>query len=65
MAMHDLNLVSTYADRVALLVDGSLVANGLPSEVMTVENIGEAYQTPVEIVYHPEYNTPLILPKRV
>jgi iron complex transport system ATP-binding protein len=64
MAMHDLNQVSSYADRVALLVDGSLAALGKPSEVMTAENIREAYHTPVEIIYHPEYKTPLILPKR-
>ena len=64
MAMHDLNQISTYADRVALLVDGELTALGTPVEVMTVENIKTAYQTPVEIIQHPEYDTPLILPKR-
>jgi iron complex transport system ATP-binding protein len=64
MAMHDLNQISTYADRVALLVDGELAALGTPGEVMTVENIRTAYQTPVEIIRHPEYDTPLILPKR-
>lgn len=64
MAMHDLNQVSTYADRIALLVEGSLSALGTPNEVMTIENIHLAYQTPVEIIHHPEYDTPLILPKR-
>ena len=64
MAMHDLNQVSTYADRVALLVDGSVKAVGKPNEVITVENVGLAYHTPIEIIYHPTYHTPLILPKR-
>jgi len=64
MAMHDLNQVSTYADRVAFLVAGRILAQGGPSEVLTLENILEAYQIPVEIIHHPEYKTPLILPKR-
>ena len=63
MAMHDLNQVSTYADRVALLVDGSLVAVGAPEQVMTAENVSLAYQVQVEILYHPSHQTPLILPK--
>jgi iron complex transport system ATP-binding protein len=64
MAMHDLNQISTYADRVALLVGGRLFAIGTPTEVLTLENINAAYQTPVEIIQHPVYDTPLILPKR-
>jgi iron complex transport system ATP-binding protein len=64
MAMHDLNQVSTYADRVAILVAGKILAIGSPADVLTVENIIAAYQIPVEIITHPEYQTPLILPKR-
>jgi len=64
MAMHDLNQVSTYADRVALLVDGELIALGAPGEVLTAEHISAAYQTPVQVIPHPEYQTPLILPRR-
>lgn len=65
MAMHDLNQVSTYADRVALLVDGSLTASGIPNEVMTAENLGKAYQISVEILYHPQKMTPLIFPQQL
>ncbi len=65
MAMHDLNQVSTYADRVALLRGGSLLALGSPKDVLTLETIAAAYQTQVEIIHHPEYGTPLILPKRI
>jgi ABC-type cobalamin/Fe3+-siderophores transport system ATPase subunit len=63
MALHDLNQVSLYADRVALLVDGKLIAVGTPEEVLTIERISKAYQTPVQIVPHPENGTPLIFPK--
>lgn len=64
MAMHDLNQVSTYADRVAFMVGGHILALGEPGEVLTVDNISSAYQIPVEIIPHPHYDTPLILPKR-
>jgi ABC-type cobalamin/Fe3+-siderophores transport system ATPase subunit len=64
MALHDLNQVSLYADRVALLVEGRLIAVGTPEEVLTIERISEAYQTPVQIVPHPESGTPLIFPEK-
>lgn len=62
MAVHDLNLVALYADRVALLVDGRLRALGTPADVLTPENIEGAYKVPVHIIPHPDYGTPLILP---
>jgi iron complex transport system ATP-binding protein len=64
MAMHDLNQVSTYADRVAFLFYGKMLALGAPQEVLTVENIVSAYGIQVEIIRHPIYHTPLILPVR-
>jgi iron complex transport system ATP-binding protein len=65
MALHDLNLVSFFADRIALLVGGKLEGVGLPQDVMTQENISSAYQTPVEIIHHPETGAPIIFPKGV
>ena len=65
MAMHDLNLVSFFADKVALLVDGGLVSSGAPQDVMQAEIISEAYQTPVEIISHPVTGAPIIFPQGV
>ena len=65
MAMHDLNLVSFFSDRVALLVDGELKGLGIPREVIRAEQISAAYHTPVEIVPHPVTGTPIIFPKGV
>ncbi len=64
MAMHDLNQIATYADRVALLVQGQLIALGEPAAVLTEGHIARAYHIPVEIIRHPQYDTPLILPRR-
>lgn len=64
MALHDLNLVSLNADRVALVVEGHLSASGVPKNVLTAENISAAYQTPVQVIPHPDNKNPLILPAR-
>jgi len=65
MAMHDLNLVSFFADRVALLVNGELKGLGTPREVIRAEQVSAAYHTPVEIVPHPVTGAPIIFPKGV
>jgi iron complex transport system ATP-binding protein len=62
MALHDLNLVSLYADRVALLSEGRLFAEGPPKQVLTPDNLLAAYQVALNVVPHPEYGTPLVLP---
>jgi iron complex transport system ATP-binding protein len=62
MALHDLNLVALYADRVALLSEGRLFALGSPEQVLTPETLMAAYQVALNVVPHPEYGTPLVLP---
>lgn len=63
MALHDLNNVAMYADKVALIVAGRILAFGSPQEVLTAERISEAYQTPIQVIQHPESQYPIILPK--
>ena len=60
--LHDLNLASIYADRVVLLVNGGIYASGLPAEVLNASILSSAYQVPVNVISHPIYNSPLILP---
>jgi iron complex transport system ATP-binding protein len=62
MALHDLNLVALYSDRVALLVDGQLKTTGAPENVLTSTHLTESYNVPLSVTVHPEYGTPLILP---
>lgn len=62
IALHDLNLASHYADRVALLVGGHVKAVGTPREVLTAELISDAYCLPVQVVAHPFLDVPLVLP---
>jgi iron complex transport system ATP-binding protein len=62
MAMHDLNQVSMYANRVGLLCEGRLQALGSPMEVLSVENVRAAYGIPVRVLEDPVTRTPLIIP---
>ena len=62
IALHDLNLAARYADRVALLVGGKLLAVGTPRDVLTPEKISNAYCLPVQVVEHPFEDSPLVLP---
>jgi iron complex transport system ATP-binding protein len=60
ITLHDLNQVSMLADRVALLLNGKLLALGKPEETMTRKNLEEAYQVPIEIIPHPSTGANLI-----
>lgn len=62
MALHDLNLAGLYADRIALLVGGRLKYSGSPSDVLTEPNLSAVYQVPVQVMPHPYYGSPLVLP---
>jgi iron complex transport system ATP-binding protein len=63
MVLHDLNLVSLFADQAALLVAGRMVRFGTPGDVLTAETIGSAYQTDLDVIAHPHTNRPIILQK--
>ncbi len=50
MVVHDLNQAARYADRVAILDRGRLVAAGSPAAVLTAERLTRVYRTPVEVL---------------
>ncbi len=62
VTMHDLNLASQYCDRLVLLLDGLILADGPPKEVLVPKKIELAYKTKIVITYHPETGAPIILP---
>ena len=64
VVLHDLNLAAAYADRIALLRDGRIVACDTPPAVLTAETVSEVYQTPVEIIPHPESGKGIVMPIR-
>lgn len=50
IALHDLNLAVKFADRVVLLKDGKIYANGKPGDVLTPEAVRDVYGVESEIV---------------
>lgn len=60
IAMHDLNLAALFADRLALLVDGQIRSIGTPEQVLTVQNLQQAYQVPLDIITNPNSQAPWV-----
>ena len=59
--MHDLNLAALYFDRLILLDEGCIVAEGSPDQVLIKETIEEVFRARVEIQSHPTRRVPHII----
>ena len=57
---HDLNLAAEYCHRIVLLHQGSVFSAGIPSEVITEENIRRVYETKVLVEKNPLSGAPRI-----
>ncbi len=55
-AIHDLNLASQYCDRLVMISDGRLYAQGTPDEVITSQNISHVYGAENCVYPHPGGN---------
>jgi iron complex transport system ATP-binding protein len=62
IALHDLNLASMFADRIAIVQNGLLCVAGTPQETLTSEIINSVYNVPVHVVSHPQTGVPFIIP---
>jgi iron complex transport system ATP-binding protein len=58
--LHDLNLAAQYADRIAVLAEGRIVACGPPWEVLTEAILGSAFEVEVLVGRHPKLDCPWI-----
>jgi iron complex transport system ATP-binding protein len=61
-AIHDLPLAALYADRMLLLRDGTIIASGAPSEVLTRENVVAGYGVDAAVVSIEGLEAPIVLP---
>ncbi len=59
--LHDLNLAARYADRILILADGQLLADGDPWQVLTPERLEATYGVPLQVLPHPDGQSPLIV----
>lgn len=59
--LHDLNLAAAHADRIVLMREAAVVAEGTPWEVLTEERVGAVYRQQVCVIPHPRRACPVIL----
>jgi len=50
ITLHDINLAARYTDRVMLLNNGEIVAQGSPQEVLQADLLSKVYQTPLKVL---------------
>lgn len=62
VVLHDLNLAAAFADRIAILCDGRLLAAGTPWDTLTESRLSEVFSCPVAVVRHPARDCPVVIP---
>ncbi|MDR6866632.1 iron complex transport system ATP-binding protein [Microbacterium resistens] len=62
--LHDLSLAAAYADDIAMIADGRLVAQGEPAGVLTASRIEAVYGAAVAVIADPVNGHPLVIPRR-
>jgi iron complex transport system ATP-binding protein len=60
--LHDLNLASRFCDHIIAMADGSIAAEGPPSEVITAELVAKVFGLACVIVPDPIAGTPIVVP---
>ncbi|HLN50557.1 MAG TPA: ABC transporter ATP-binding protein [Thermoplasmata archaeon] len=63
LALHDINLAARFADRVAVLSRGHLVATGPPSEVLSSELFAEVWGVVAQLRRDPTSGLPYLVPE--
>ena len=59
--LHDINLASAYADQIVIMKDGRLLAKGPPGQVITSDNIYEAFGLRAELLKNENYKCTLVI----
>jgi len=59
--LHDLNLAAKYADRIILLKEGNICANGSAKQVVTTDNIRDVYGYESTVINNNAFSHPIIM----
>ncbi|QHS60942.1 heme ABC transporter ATP-binding protein [Chitinophaga agri] len=59
--LHDFQLAAAYANRVVLLKDGGIYAQGTVSEILTATHIKQCFGVDVAVLEHPHCHYPLVV----
>ena len=59
--LHDLNLAAAYADRVVLMHDARVAADGSPADVLQPDLLQTVFDIPMLVIPHPRLAHPLVV----
>jgi len=62
MVLHDLQLAARYADQLVVMLDGRVLRQGTPAEVLTPEVVREAFGLEAIVVPDPVAGSPMVVP---
>lgn len=62
LVLHDLNQAARYADRMVVLQEGQIVADGSPLHVLTTDLLASVFQVRAHVLTHPADGVPYCLP---
>lgn len=65
LVLHDLNQAARYGQRMIVMNDGAIVADGAPWDVLTSDLLARVFKVRAGIIPHPETGTPVCLPYRL
>jgi ABC-type hemin transport system, ATPase component len=61
LVLHDLNLALSFADRLLVLQEGRLIADGPSAEVLSPELLRRLFGASAELFHHPRTGRPIVL----
>ena len=64
VVLHDIQLAAAYADDIAVLHAGRLIAHGEPDAVLTASLLSEVYQLSIDVFHHPRHGGLVVTPRR-
>ncbi len=64
VVLHDLSLAAAYADRVVVLDEGRVRADGPPAQALDADLLSAVYRHPLDVLPHPHTGALLIVPRR-
>jgi iron complex transport system ATP-binding protein len=62
MALHDFNLAARFCDRILMLANGRLVAQGKPAEVITEPHLATYFHIRAKVRWEPDIGALVVLP---
>lgn len=60
--LHDLNQAAMFCDRLLLMAQGTLLAQGTAQEILTPRTLAQVFGIQAQVLSHPQTGTPYLLP---